>query len=178
MTKRQGCSWLLETGKICIDRNTLLFMFMHYCWHGCLNLLTSYYSNDPVSNFEFPAIVLNLKIDSTIVVYHCYRQWVYCSANQNAGFVKPSMFILKCDIILCDVICCMDACTKCCDKIYCEVIRCDLLWWECDCDVNVMWRDENAMRWNTNQTYCLFYSIFPRWFAHLHRKPGTKIRCR
>ena len=75
MMKQQGCSWLLETGKICIDRNALLFMFMHYFWHGCLNSLTSYYSNDSVSKLEFPAIVLNLK-STPLVVYHYYRQWV------------------------------------------------------------------------------------------------------
>ena len=37
MMKLQGCSWLLETGKICIDKTTMF----------CFNLLTtSYYSSN------------------------------------------------------------------------------------------------------------------------------------
>ena len=142
MMKQQGCSWLLETGKICIDRNALLFMFMHYCWHGCLNLLTSYYSKDSVSKLEFPAIVLNLKIDSTSCLP--LLQTVSSSANQNAGFVKPSRFILKCDIILCELWCvaCMHARSvaiqsnvKWDDVICCDENAMDCMWMWCE----VMW---------------------------------------
>ena len=142
MMKQQGCSWLLETGKISIDRNALLFMFMHYFWHGCLNLLTSYYSNDPVSKLEFPAIVLNLKIDSTSCLP--LLQTVSSSANQDAGFVKPSRFILKCDIILCDLWCvaCMHARSvaiqsnvKWDDVICCDENAMDCMWMWCE----VMW---------------------------------------
>ena len=45
MMKQQGFSWtwLLETGKICIDKTTMLTTMLTY---ACFNLLTSYYNND------------------------------------------------------------------------------------------------------------------------------------